>query len=300
MSQSKYQVNIDVANQTKKELAEILPSDDRVINKLGAFASLFDAKFREYQHPVLVLKTEEPGTKQFLAFKNNRIESVCRDMVHHLINDCIMMGAKPLAVQDAILCGEIEKEVITRIVSAVSEACKENACVLTGGETSEQPGVLSPGMYLLTSSIVGVVEKEKIIDGSKIRKDHTVIGIESSGLHTNGYTLVRKLLSENTALESMLVDGRTFMDAVLESHRCYYQPLKDLFSSDVIKGLAHITGGGIKENLNRILPNGLDAVIDLNSYQILEVFKIIKNVGEISDDEMLRIFNISIRFSFFT
>lgn len=295
MIDRKYEVNIDVANQTKSEMAEsLISTDSRVMNKIGAFASLYDFKFPDYKNPVLVMKTEEPGSKQLLAFKYNKIESICYDMINHLINDCIVMGAKPLMVQDAIICGKIDKDTIKRIVAAVSKCCQENDCSLTGGETSEQPGVLQAGTYILTSSIIGIVEKDKIVDGSKIKKGNIIIGVESSGLHTNGYTLVRKLLNENPNLESKIINGSTFLDLVMEPHRCYYKSIKDLFSKKIINGLAHITGGGIKENLNRILPKYLDAQIHLDKYQILDIFREIKNIGNISDEEMLKTFNMSI------
>ena len=295
MGKRKYDVDIDLANQTKSEMAEsLITTDKRVMNRIGAFASLYDFKFPEYKNPVLVMKTEEPGSKQLLAFQNNRIESICYDMINHLINDCIVMGAKPLIVQDAIVCGKIEKETIKRIVAAISKCCLENECSLTGGETTEQPGVLEAGAYVLTSSIIGIVEKENIIDGSKIKKGNIVIGVESSGLHTNGYTLVRKLLIENPELKNKVINNKCFFDLVMEPHRSYYNSLKDLFPKKIINGLAHITGGGIKENLNRILPENYNAQIYLEKYQILDVFKEIKKTGSISDEEMIRIFNMSV------
>jgi phosphoribosylformylglycinamidine cyclo-ligase len=295
MKERKYEVDIDLANQTKAEMAGyLLSKDKRVLNKIGAFASLYDFNFGEYKNPVLVMKTEEPGSKQLLAFQNNRIEGICYDMINHLINDCIVMGAKPLIVQDAIICGKMQKETVKRIVAALSQCCRQNECTLTGGETSEQPGVLPPGSYILTSSIIGIVERDKIIDGAKIKKGDAIIGVESSGLHTNGYTLVRKLLKENPGLETKIIAGKTFLDLIMEPHRCYYKPLKDLLAKDIIHGLAHITGGGIKENLNRILPNKLNADIYLDKYRIFDIFKEIRNTGKISDEEMLRTFNMGI------
>lgn len=151
-------VDINVANETKRQMAKALETtDSKVLNKIGAFATLFDGSFPGYKHPVLVFKTEEPGTKQKLAIQNNSIETICYDLVGHLINDAIVMGAKPLSVQDCIVCGKMEKDVILKIVSSISAACKENGCVLTGGETSEQPGVVEAGTYILTASITGVV-----------------------------------------------------------------------------------------------------------------------------------------------
>jgi phosphoribosylformylglycinamidine cyclo-ligase len=287
---SKYEVNIDIANQAKAEMSESLKTDEkRVLNKIGAFASLYEFNFPEYKNPVLVMKTEEPGSKQYLAFKYNKIENICYDMINHLINDCIVMGARPLMVQDAIICGKLYKDVIKTIVKSISKCCNENGCVLTGGETSEQPGYLSDGSYVLTSSIIGVVEKQNIIDGSKIEINDVVIGVESSGLHTNGYTLIRKLITDNPKIET-----DEFINTIMEPHRCYYNAIKDLFYLNIINGLAHITGGGIKENLNRILPKNTDAIINLNSYQILDIFKFIKKAGNVSDEDMLRTFNMSI------
>jgi phosphoribosylformylglycinamidine cyclo-ligase len=295
VERNKYEVDIDLANKAKAEMAAALEADDpRVLNRLGAFASLYDIRMPEYRHPVLVMKTEEPGSKQLLAFSRGKVEGVCRDMIHHLINDCIVMGARPLMVQDAIICGKLEKEIVNRVVNEISRCCRENGCSLTGGETSEQPGVLPAGSYILTSSIVGIVEKDQIIDGSGIEEGDVLVGLESSGLHTNGYTLVRRLMSEDPAIADEPIDGVSFIDRVLEPHRCYYLGLRELFPTGKLRGLAHITGGGIKENLNRILPAGLDAKVDLGRYRLSSLFRFLKEAGKISDAEMLRTFNMGV------
>lgn len=292
---AKYGVNIDLANDAKKQMAKTINTDNsRILNKFGAFSCLYDFKFDEYENPVIVLKTEEPGSKQLLAAKYNKIENVCYDMINHLINDCIVMGAKPLTVQDAIICGKMDKNIVTRIVEAISDACKKQGCVLTGGETSEQPGVLSDDSYILTSSIVGIVDKKHIIDGSNINEGDTVIALESSGIHTNGYTLVRTVMKEHPEIIDMVIDGRSFIDVILEPHRCYYNTVKDLFGKNIISGMAHITGGGIRENLNRILPEGLNAEIDISLYDIMGIFRTLKEIGDISDAEMLRTFNMGV------
>ncbi len=291
----KYDVNIDLANATKKEMAEALNTDEvRVLNKIGAFSSLYDIKFTEYSNPVLVLKTEEPGSKQLIAAQYDRLENVSYDMINHLINDCIVMGARPLTVQDAIICGKMDKKAINKIVKSISDACKKQGCVLTGGETSEQPGVLKKGTYILTSSIVGIVEKDKIIDGSKIEEGNVVIALESSGLHTNGYTLVRKIMKKYPEILNEKINNKAFIDIILEPHRCYYNALKDLFDKDWITGLAHITGGGICENLNRILPSNLSAEIDASQYRILDIFKLLKKVANIEEKVMIRTFNLGV------
>jgi len=288
-------VDIDTANDTKNGLKTLLKTNNpRVLNGIGAFGSLFDFHFPEYKHPVLVTKTEEPGSKQLLAFQYDRYESIGKDMINHLINDCIVMGAKPLAVQDAIICGKLEKDKVTRIITGINEACIAQDCVLTGGEISEQPSVIPEGTYILTSSIVGIVEKDDIIDGSTILPGDVVIGLRSSGPHTNGYSLIRKMLEEYPELQDAKIRNKTFINMALEIHRCYYPYVKGLFRHKVIKGMAHITGGGIAENLDRILPGNVDAIVSTNKIDILPIFFMIKNAMDLSYAEMFRTFNMGI------
>lgn len=291
----KYRVDIDVANDTKAGLSAVIDGKDaRVLNRVGAFASVFKLDVGRFREPVLVLKTEEPGSKQVLAAQHDRIESVCYDMINHLINDCIVMGAEPLAVQDLIICGQMEKSIVTRIVGACAAACAAQGCALTGGETTEQPDVVPANTYILGSSIVGVAERDRLIDGSRIERGDVVIAVGSSGPHTNGYTLIRDLLKKMPALADDDVGGTAFLEAVLEPHRCYYQSLKGLFPRAVITGLAHITGGGIRENLDRILPKTLDASIDLSLYRTPPVFGRIRAAGNVGDHDMLRTFNLGV------
>lgn len=291
----KYRVDIDVANDTKAALGNLIDGKDaRVLNRVGAFASLFQLDVRRFREPVLVMKTEEPGSKQVLASEHDRIESVCVDMINHLINDCAVMGAEPLAVHDLIICGRMEKNIVTRIVAACAAACVAQDCALTGGETTEQPDVVPVGTYILGSSIVGIVERSKIVDGSKIERGDVVIALGSSGPHTNGYTLIRDLMKSDPRLGRELVAGRTFVEAVLEPHRCYYQTLKRLFQRELVTGLAHITGGGIRENLDRILPKTLDASVDLSMYRVPPVFERIKRAANGDDALMLRTFNLGV------
>jgi phosphoribosylformylglycinamidine cyclo-ligase len=288
-------VDIDTANALKKELKTILKtSDPRVLNGIGAFGALYSITFPTMKDPVLVLKTEEPGSKQLLAFQHDRFESIGEDMINHLINDCIVMGAKPLAVQDAIICGKLEKDKVKRMILGIDQACRAQDCTLTGGEISEQPAVIEAGRYILTSSIVGIVDRPDIIDGTTIVPGDQVIGVESSGLHTNGYSLVRKLLERNPGLAERRVGNAIFIDRVLEPHRCYYNYVKDLFPKKLLKGMAHITGGGVRENLDRILPESVDADVDLGAYQVPEVFSVIKKECAVNDDEMLRTFNLGV------
>jgi phosphoribosylformylglycinamidine cyclo-ligase len=288
-------VDIDVANATKHRMAESLEtSDPRLLNRIGAFASLFEASFPGVEHPVLVLKTEEPGTKQRLAVEHGRYTTICFDMINHLVNDTIVMGATPVAVQDAIICGKLESEVVSEMVKALADACREQDCTLTGGETSEQPGVIPAGTYILTSSMVGVVDKSKIIDGSAIRRGDCVLAIASNGLHTNGYSLVRKLIEAQPDLVNRDIAGQSFLDAVLTPHRCYYRAVRGLFDDSALHGMAHITGGGVAENVNRILPDDLAARVDLSALRFAPVFKFICEAGHVSDADMLRTFNMGV------
>lgn len=295
MSYEKSGVNIDIADATKKEMASSLATDNiRVLNKLGAFASLYDFNFSNIKHPVIVLKTEEPGSKQKLAFQYNKVESICYDMINHLVNDIIVMGATPLTVQDAIICGKIEKETVKSLVSGIASACKSNECVLTGGETSEQPGVVEKGMYILTSSIVGVVEKENVIDGSKIKENDILLAVESNGIHTNGYSLIRMLIENDPSITDEIINGEKFIDIILKPHKAYYKAFKGLFLNAGLHGMAHITGGGIQGNLGRIFPTDLDALVDLSLIRPLPIFKFLKKRANVSDDEMLKTFNMGV------
>ena len=268
--------------------------DRRVLNGLGPFASLYDIKFPEISEPVLVLKSEEPGSKQKLAMEYGYTESICHDMINHLVNDIIVMGAKPLAVLDTIVCGNAEKDTIKTLVKGVSDACRENECSLVGGETSIQPLVVDAGVYVLTSSIAGIVEKSKVIDGSKIEEGDAVLAVASNGLHTNGYSLVRLLMDKMPKIKLDKIDGMTFIEQIMKPHTPYYPALKALFPKDVIHGMAHITGGGIEGNLCRVIPDGLCADIDLSKIRILNLFKFIRENGNITDEEMLRTFNCGV------
>jgi phosphoribosylformylglycinamidine cyclo-ligase len=286
-------VDIDNADRTKADMAQILGGQDaRVLNSLGAFASLFDARFPGYREPVLVLKMEEPGSKQKLAFRYGRIASICRDLVNHLVNDIAVMGARPLAVQDVIVCGKLEREVVSEVVRHLAEACRELGCSLVGGETSEQPGVLEAGSYVLAASIVGIAERSAVVDGSRVHAGDAVLAIASNGLHTNGYSLVRALMERDPSIVDRDVGGERFLDVVLRPHTPYLRPLEGLVGDPALHGMAHITGGGIAGNLCRILPTGLDAVIDLGAIRVPPVFDLIREAGRVDEADMLRTFNV--------
>lgn len=298
LSYSKAGVDITYTDTIKKEMSKHLAtSDRRVLNGLGPFASLYDISFPQIKEPVLVLKSEEPGSKQKLALEYGYTESICHDMINHLVNDIVVMGAKPLAVLDTIVCGNAEKDTIKTLVKGVSDACKNNECSLVGGETSIQPLVVESGVYVLTSSIAGIVEKSKVIDGSAMEEGDAVLAIASNGLHTNGYSLVRLLMDKMPQIKLDKIDGLTFIEQIMKPHTPYYKSIKGLFDKDMIHGMAHITGGGIEGNLCRVIPDGLRAKIDLSKLKILNIFKYIRNNGNISDEEMLRTFNCGVGFN---
>ncbi len=298
LSYSKAGIDITYTDTIKKEMAKHLETEDnRVLNGLGPFASLYDIKFPDIENPVLVLKSEEPGSKQKLAMEYGYTESICHDMINHLVNDIVVMGAKPLAVLDTIVCGNAEKDTIKTLVKGVSDACRENECSLVGGETSIQPLVVDSGVYVLTSSIAGIVERTKVIDGSAIEEGDAVLAIASNGLHTNGYSLVRLLMDKMPQIKLDKIDGLTFIEQIMKPHTPYYKAIKDLFDTGMIHGMVHITGGGIEGNLCRVIPDGLSAKIDLSMLRILNIFKYIRNNGNISDEEMLRTFNCGVGFN---
>ena len=297
LSYSKAGVDIAYTDAIKREMKKHLETDDkRVLNGIGPFASLYDIKFASIKDPVLVLKSEEPGSKQKLAMEYGYSESICHDMINHLVNDIVVMGAKPLAVLDTIVGGNAEKDTINSLVKGISEACKENDCSLVGGETSIQPYVIDAGVYVLTSSIAGIVDKSKIIDGSAIKEGDAVIAIASNGLHTNGYSLVRMLMDQKPHIKLDKINGITFIEQIMKPHTPYYKAIKGMFDSNIIHGMAHITGGGIEGNLCRVIPDGLSAEIDLSCIELLDIFKYIRDIGGISDDEMLRTFNCGVGF----
>lgn len=295
LSYSKAGIDIAYTDSIKKEMEKSLETKDkRVLNGLGPFASLYDIKFPEIKDPVLVLKAEEPGSKQKLAIEYGYTESICHDMINHLVNDIIVMGARPLAVLDTIVCGNAEKDTIKTLVKGVSDACRENDCSLVGGETSIQPLVVDHGVYVLTSSIAGIVERSKVIDGSAIKEGDAVLAVASNGLHTNGYSLVRLLMDKKPQIKTDVIDGMSFIEQIMKPHTPYYRAVRDLFDDGSIHGMAHITDGGIEGNLCRIIPDGLSAKIDLSKIRICNLFKYIRDNGNISDDEMLKTFNCGV------
>ncbi len=268
-----------------------------VLTEIGSFGGLYDLSLARVRKPVLVSSIDGVGTKLKIAFLTGRHDSVGRDLVNHCVNDILVQGAAPLFFLDYLATGRVEGKVLEAVVSGIAAACRDNGCALIGGETAEMPGFYRRGEYDLAGCIVGVVERRAILDGSKIRPGDLLLGLRSSGLHTNGYSLARKVLLERLRLKpSSHVEslGVSLGDELLRPHRSYLSLLKPLLSSGDIKGLAHITGGGLIDNVPRILPKGCSAEIDPSTWHPPAIFRLIQEGGGVPDDEMRRTFNLGI------
>jgi phosphoribosylformylglycinamidine cyclo-ligase len=287
-------VNIDAAGKATEMIGELARSTLRpeVISGVGFFGGLFE--FKGYQQPVLVSSTDSVGTKLRIASALGRHDTIGIDIVNHCVNDILTCGAEPLFFLDYIGIGKLLPEKVASIVKGLAQACREVGCALIGGETAELPGIYTREDYDLVGFIVGVVEKARIIRGEAIIAGDAIIGLPSSGLHTNGYSLARKIFGETgSALDVEYPElGRTLGAALLEPHRCYYQPLKPLLP--LVKGIAHITGGGLIDNVPRILPPGTAARFNSQSWEVPPIFQLIQQRGNVSREEMFRVFNMGL------
>jgi phosphoribosylformylglycinamidine cyclo-ligase len=263
-----------------------------VLSDTGFFGSLFELK--GYSQPVLVSSTDGVGTKLKIASALGKHDTVGIDLVNHCVNDIFTCGAEPLFFLDYIAMGKLVPEQVESIVKGMAAACREVNCALIGGETAEMPGMYSEEDYDLAGFIVGVVEKSQRLDQRQIRVGDVVLALPSSGLHTNGYSLVRKVFGgEPAALKTFYPElGRTLGEELLEPHRCYYRPIKPVLN--LVKGLAHITGGGFEGNIPRVLPAGLAARFDKGSWPVPPIFSIIQRRGNVADSEMYRVFNMGV------
>jgi phosphoribosylformylglycinamidine cyclo-ligase len=268
-----------------------------VLSDIGSFGGLFRLDSAQVNDPVLVASADGVGTKLRVAFQAGVHRTIGVDLVNHCVNDILVQGAQPLFFLDYLATGRLDPDVAVQVVEGLSSACRENGCALLGGETAEMPGFYGDGEYDVAGFIVGVVSRDRLIDGRMIRPGDTLIGLPSSGLHTNGYSLARRIAFEIAGLrvDSFVPDlGRTIGAALLEPHRSYLPVIRPLLSSGVIKGMAHITGGGITDNLPRIFPEGTAAVIDRSAWQVLPIFQWLQRTGTVPDDDMLRTFNMGI------
>jgi phosphoribosylformylglycinamidine cyclo-ligase len=269
--------------------------NDSVLSDLGQFGGLFRASFPGISNPVLVASTDGVGTKLKVAAMAGNYTTVGQDLVNHCINDILVQGASPLFFMDYVACGELSASVVAEIVSGLAAACRDSGCALLGGETAEMPGFYSRGDYDVAGTIVGVVEESSVLDGSSILAGDVIVGLPSSGLHTNGYSLARRVLFQMAGMKlndtSPLIGSMDLGNALLQVHRCYLKPVATLLEHHLVKGLAHITGGGIPGNLSRILPQGLGALID-GEWEVPGIFRLIQELGEVDRIEMLRAFNM--------
>jgi phosphoribosylformylglycinamidine cyclo-ligase len=292
-------VDIDAANRATEKIKELARGtfNARTLSEIGSFGGMFDGAFPGMRQPVLVASADGVGTKLKIAFATGIHNTIGRDLVNHCTNDILVQGARPLFFLDYIATGKLAPEVVAAIVEGIANGCRENSSVLLGGETAEMPGFYADGEYDVAGFIVGVVDRERVIDGHQIAPGDVVLGLPSVGLHTNGYSLARKLFfeDEERAPDTYLDDlGETIGAALLKPHVSYLRPLEGLLDSGTIKGLAHITGGGLLENIPRILPQGTSVQIKRGSWPGLPIFELLQRIGNIEEAEMFRTFNMGI------
>jgi len=291
-------VDVDLGNAVKRGIHALVKETHgpEVLGKIGGFGGLFRPDFRDFREPVLVSSVDGVGTKLKIAFVTGRHDTVGQDLVNHCINDIAVIGAQPLFFLDYIGAGKLEPRVFQQLLRGFAKACKAGGCAIVGGETAQLPGMYAPGEYDLAGTIVGVVDRSKMIDGAKIRPGDIVLGLPANGLHTNGYTLARKILFEQMGLTlgtSLPGVKGTLGTELLRVHP-NYQPLLAKLPPGVVKGLAHITGGGLVDNLPRILPDNCDAVIDCASWEVPALFRHLQQGGDVATSEMFQVFNMGI------
>ncbi len=291
-------VDIDLGNRLKRQIQSLVKQThgQQVLGKIGGFGGLFRANFPGMREPVLVASIDGVGTKLKVAFATDKHDTVGADLVNHCVNDIAVLGARPIFLLDYIGCERLEPRVFQQLLRGLSRACRSAGCALLGGETAQLPGMYREGEYDLAGCIVGVVERSKIIDGKMIRPGDVVLGLESNGLHTNGYSLARKILFDKMQLTvtSRLPGSKLTVGGELLRVHKNYQPLLAKIPSGTIKGLAHITGGGLIDNIPRILPLNCDAIIETKNWRVPRIFKILQRDGRIDVREMYQVFNMGI------
>lgn len=292
-------VSIDNANLAVAKIRNFAKNtfNERTLTEIGSFGGMFSGAFPEMAEPILVASADGVGTKLKIAFDTGIHDTVGQDLVNHCVNDILVQGARPLFFLDYFATGVLSPDVTASVVEGISIACKENGCVLLGGETAEMPGFYADGEYDLAGFIVGVVDKSKVIDGKSIKAGDVVLGLPSKGLQTNGYSLARKLFFEVGGYEvgSHVEElGKTVGEALLEKHTSFLKPLENLLDSGKIRGLVHITGGGFLENIPRILPDGVAVEIERRTWNELPIYGLMQTLGNVADSEMFRTFNMGI------
>lgn len=290
-------VDISKGNEAKDRIKKMVRKtfDKNVISEIGLFGGFYRFPKNKFNDPVLVSSTDGVGTKLKIAVLMDQHDTIGEDLVNHCVNDILACGATPLFFLDYLGLGKVEQRVITEIVEGLTKGCKKNGCSLIGGETAQMPGFYADGEYDMSGTIVGVVEKKKAINGSAIKNGDVLIGLHSSGLHTNGYSLARKVLMEKYKLEENVPElGCTLGEELLKVHKSYLKPVKSVMEKIAVKGIAHITGGGIFENTYRIVPKKLKIKIDWSSWEVPPVFELIQRLGNVPYDDMIRTFNLGV------
>jgi phosphoribosylformylglycinamidine cyclo-ligase len=299
MDYSSSGVDIDAGNETVRRIKSLARSTftSGVISEIGSFGGLFHIGAEGLRDPVLVASADGVGTKLKVAFLADRHDTVGIDLVNHCVNDILVQGARPLFFLDYLATGRLSAAVAEKIVAGIAQGCRENGCALLGGETAEMPGFYADGEYDLAGFIVGAVEKDRVIDGRTLARGDALVGLTSSGLHTNGYSLARRIVFDRLRLgvESTVPGlGGTVADLLLVPHRGYRRVIEPIIERRLAKGLAHITGGGITDNLPRIIPEGLGARIMTSAWDVPPIFRFLQNAGEVPDKDMRRTFNMGI------
>jgi phosphoribosylformylglycinamidine cyclo-ligase len=291
-------VDVDLGNKLKRRIQQLVKQTHgpNVLGEVGGFGGLFRANFRGLRDPVLVSSIDGVGTKLKIAFTMNKHDTVGADLVNHCVNDIAVVGARPLFFLDYIGCEKLERRVFDQLLRGFARACRSAGCALIGGETAQMPGMYRKGEYDLAGCIIGVVDRAQIIDGSKIKPGDVILGLPSNGLHTNGYSLARKILFEQMRLKPASRLPQSTMSVGRELLRVHknYQPLLRKVPNGMIRGLAHITGGGLIDNLPRILPENCDALIDTKSWRVPQIFQILQQNGDVDPAEMYQVFNMGI------
>jgi phosphoribosylformylglycinamidine cyclo-ligase len=290
-------VDIDAGEELVRRIKKPVRStfNKNVLADIGLFGSFYRADFKGYKRPVLVSSVDGVGTKLKIAIQMNRYDTIGQDLVNHCVNDILVCGAKPLYFMDYYATGTLDVDVAEQIIRGFVKACKENQCALVGGETAEMPGMYAGKDFDVAGAIVGVVEEKNILNGKKIRKGDLLIGLPSTGLHTNGYSLARRVLLSEFSVNDFFVElGCTIGESLLSVHRSYGRIVHPLLSKFPIKGMSHITGGGIEGNTMRVVPQGLGLAIDWNAWKRPAIFKLIQKVGNVPEADMRRTFNLGV------
>ncbi len=290
-------VDINRANRTKQRIKYLAHKTFTrgVLSEIGGFGGLFAIDKTKYADPILVSSVDGVGTKLKVAFEMDLHSTVGADLVNHCVNDIAVQGAAPLFFMDYLAAGKLDPSIAEKVVEGIADACKHNGCALIGGETAEMPGFYADGEYDLAGFIVGVVDREKIVTGKDVQIGDIILGLPSNGLHTNGYSLARKLLFEvaHYSPETYVNEVKNKVgNELMRTHKSYWPALRKLIDAQCVSALAHITGGGITENLPRVLPRGTAAAIELGSWPVLPIFEHLQQLGNVPQDEMLRTFNM--------